>query len=235
MKLLRLNLLRGIFLWTIGFLLAIPLDAKEIPSDTSLVQMNTRVFDLRTDIRDLRRDDDFIPLTEIEWLLELINNDPYLAPTVVHIQVRPDPIQTFWPSLEPDREFPLTENIPDSFIIDGFQTRSAHPTNRRLRLLPIADSNDFYVNCYGPDLEKQALLCVVYASYPPDPNIRLMARIYYPKPPYHFREIAHRIREIAYCLDVTDRLDKDGRSSEKPVDPDGELPILEGCYVEPTS
>ncbi|WP_457647070.1 hypothetical protein [Profundibacter sp.] len=228
-------MLRVIFLWAIGFLLAVPLNAKENPSDTSLVQMNTRTFDLRTDISGLRRDDDFIPLTDIEWLHKLIKSDPLLLTTIVHIQVRPDPIRTFWPSLESDREFPLTENIPGSFIIDGFQTRSAHPTNRSLRLLPIADPNDFFVNCSGPDLEKQALLCVVYASYPPDPNIRLMARIYYPKPPYHFREIAHRIREIAYCLDVTDRLDKDGRSPEKPVDPDGELPILEDCYVEPTS
>ena len=235
MKLQDLNILRNKYLWVIAVLLAIPLNAKEISSNPSLVQMNTRIFDFRTDIRDLLRSDDFIPLTDIKWLHKLIKSDPLLVTTIVHIQVRPDPIRTFWPSLEPDREFPLTENIPDSFIIEGFQTRSAHPTNRRLLLLPIAAPNDFYVNCYGPDLGKQALLCVLYASYPPDPNIRLIARIYYPKPPYNFREVAHRISEIAYCLDVTDRLDKDGKSPEKPVDPNGELPVLEDCYVEPTS
>lgn len=221
-------------IWILVIVLAFPANAQELPVGATLIQMNTRIFDLRTDVRNLRRSEDFIPLTEIKWLLEITNRDPYLEPTVVHIQVRPEPIRIFWPSVKQDDEYPLTENIPEIFIIDGFQTRSTHPSNRMLLLLPIDDPYDFYVKCNGGDIEKQPF-CSVNASYPPDPNIRLKARIYYSKPPYNFREIAHRMREIAYCLDVTDRLGKDGRSPEKTVDPYGGLPMLEDCYVEPTS
>jgi len=46
-------------------------------------------------------------------------------------------------------------------------------------------------------------------SYPPDPLIYLQARLYFP-PPEMIRSaplyaIAARMREVAYCLDITDR------------------------------
>ena len=243
MKIQDLNMLRNRYLWVIAILLAIPLNAKEIPSGTSLAQMNTRTFDFRTDVQKMRKGEDAFVLTRSEWLLKVIKKDPYLGQhdnpdtlyTIVEIQVRPDPIRTFWPPAAHFSRYVLTDNIPEKFIVDGFQTFSSHPSNRSLLLLPIGNPYDFFVTCSGVNTEERAY-CVVEATYPPDPNIRLRADIVVvTKPPFHFREIAHRMREIAYCLDVTDRLDKDGRSPEKPVDPDGELPVLDDCYVEPTS
>lgn len=217
----------------------IPVMVHEIPTDASLIQLNTRIFDLRDDVRKLRRGENVITLTRSEWLLEVLKSDPYLSQdenphlnfTIVEFQAMSQPIRTYWPPIEPDNEYPLTENIPEIFIVDGLQTRSAHPSNRRLLLLPIENSHDFYVRCEGGNIEKQAY-CSLSASYPPDPNIRLNAIIVVAKPPYNFRKIAHRIREVAYCLDVTDRLGKHGVSLEKQVDPAGAMPDLKGCHEE---
>ena len=85
---------------------------------TSLIEMNTRVFDMRVDVDELRRDDDFIPLNDIKWLRDVIERDPLLPRTVVHIQVRPDPVLTFWPTREPDKKYYLTGNIPKKFVVD---------------------------------------------------------------------------------------------------------------------
>jgi hypothetical protein len=191
--------------------------------------MNTRIFDLRSDVRNLRRDDDFIPLTEIEWLRNLTDADAYLYPTVVHIKVAPGPVAHWWKTLEPDRGFPLTENIPDMFVLDGYQTRSQHPSNRSLLLVPRDDPSDFFARCDGGDIEKHRF-CAVYATYPPDPNIWLLARVYHPEPPFHFREIAHRIREIAYCLDVTEAVNNGTYKPAAYVDPDKDLPELKNCH-----
>ncbi len=203
--------------------------AQNRPDDASLIQLNTRIFDLRADVRNLRRDDDFIPLTEIEWLRMLTDEDEYLEPTVVHIKAARAPVLKRWKTLEPDRDFPITENIPSMFLLDGYQTRSGHPSNRRLLLVPIDDSTDFTVHCNGGNIEKHRF-CTVSATYPPDPNIWLLARVYHPEPPFHFREIAHRIREIAYCLDVTEAVNSGAYKAGPYVDPDKDLPELRNCY-----
>lgn len=96
-------------------------------------------------------------------------------------------------------------------------------------MLPNESTDDFYVHCSGWSIEKHAF-CGVNASYPPDPNIRLYARVYTAtKPPNDFRAIARRMREIAYCLDVTDQLLPDGSSPNSLVDPTSELPTLTKC------
>lgn len=218
---------------TAAILTANPLLAGSVPDDASLIQLNTRIFDLRSDVRNLRRDDDFIPLTEIEWLRMLTDEDPYLDLTVVHIKERPQPVLNHWYSLGPDRSFPLTNNIPDMFVLDGFQTRSSHPSNRMLLLVPRDDPNDFNVICLGGNIEERRF-CAVHVTYPPDPNINLLARVYHAKPPFHFREIARRIREIAYCLDVTGAVNNGTYKPTPYVDPAKGLPELRNCY-EPTS
>jgi hypothetical protein len=212
-----------------ALLTASPLSAGPVLDDPSLIRMNTRIFDLRADVSKLRRDDDFIPLTEIKWLTKLIENDEYLKLTVVHIKERPQPVLRHWYSLEPDLMYPLTKNIPDMFVLDGYQTRSAHPSNRMLLLVPRENPNDFFVTCSGGNIEARRF-CAVHATYPPDPNINLLARVYHPEPPFHFREIAHRIREIAYCLDVTEAINAGTYKPVPYVDPDKGLPELRNCY-----
>lgn len=207
--------------------------AGDIPDGASLVQLNTHIFDLRSDVRKLRRNGDFIPLNTIEWLRKLIEEDEYLGLAVVHIQTRPQPVLEHWYSLEPDRRYPLTDNIPGMFVLDGYQTRSSDPSNRTLLLVPRDDPNDFHVRCGGGKIEKDRF-CAVHATYPPDPNISLLARVYHAKPPFHFREIVHRIREIAHCLDVTEAVNNGTYRPAPYVDPDGDLPELRNCH-EPAS
>lgn len=222
--------MKRFFRYLIAAILTVnPLLAGSVPDGASLIQLNTRIFDLRSDVRNLRRDDDFIPLTEIKWLRMLTDADEYLEPTVVHIKERPQPVLRHWYSLEPDLMYPLTENIPDMFVLDGYQTRSAHPSNRMLLLVPRENPNDFFVTCYGGNIEARRF-CAVHATYPPDPNINLLARVYHPEPPFHFREIAHRIREIAYCLDVTEAINAGTYKPVPYVDPDKGLPELRNCY-----
>lgn len=57
-----------------------------------------------------------------------------------------------------------------------------------------------------------------------------MARVYHAKPPFNFREVVHRMREIAYCLDVTDQLKADGASPEALVDHKVDKPDLRDCH-----
>ena len=72
-------------------------------------------------------------------------------------------------------------------------------------------------------------LCVVYATYPPDDYVKLKARLYWPPDPAdaptYFRDVARRMREVAYCLDVTDEL----------IDVSEVHPTLTGCGPEPIS
>ncbi|MFT6606009.1 MAG: hypothetical protein ACJA2X_001185 [Halocynthiibacter sp.] len=209
--------------------LPIQAQAEELPNGATLIQLNSRTFDLRTDVRNLRRGPDFIPLTEIKWLSDLVDRDPYLEQTVLHIQARTQPISMTWPSVTPDKAYPLTENIPEFMAVEGFQTRSSHPKNFSFILLPIDNPSDFYVSCSGSETDKSSF-CAVLVAYPPDSEIRLMARVYNAKPPFNFREIANRMREIAYCLDVTDRLSADGASPEALVDHKIDKPDLRDCH-----
>ena len=87
----------------------------------------------------------------------------------------------------------------------------------------------FKVSC-GIDRELEELsLCLVLATYPPDDGIRLKVRLYFPDDPAerpgYFREVVERVRDLVYCLDVT----------EEWVDVRKERPTLTGCRPEETS
>lgn len=242
--------------WLLFIALSLPGLAQKIPSDASLIQLSTRTFDLRTDVRNLQRDDHFIPLTEIKWLLELINNDPYLDSTVIHIKVREKPFgdglflatNGFTTRDNPffGRPYEITKDLPADVILDGFETFSVRDVRsgelREFLFFPNGAPYNYYVHCtHKPEIAVLLVegagpwSCLLTTTYSADAYIRISVRMYYPNPPFHFRGIATRAREIIHCLDVTDRLDEDGRSPEKPVDPYGDLPILKDCYVEPTS
>lgn len=73
----------------------------------------------------------------------------------------------------------------------------------------------------------QRLFC--FRNLPPDDNIVLKPRLYFPPDPIdqptRFRDVVERLREVAYCLDVTEKL----------VDVPTVYPDLKGCKPEDTS
>ena len=78
----------------------------------------------------------------------------------------------------------------------------------RLLYLPQWPGAGFDVVC-GVDNERGALrFCLLIADHSPDDRIRLKARLYFPdlpaESPHRFREVAERMRDLVYSLDVTD-------------------------------
>lgn len=194
------------------FVSAHPLDAvaQEAPN-ARFIQMNTRTFDLRVDPENLRRTRRFIPLNRAKWLGKLISEAPLLQGEVVHIRVLPQAITRLWAETGPAGLFKYTANIPEEFIFEGYETRSSTPKDESsFFFLPKEKNPSFSFTCSLDLPARQELaFCNLVADYPPDPNIYIQARIYNPDRyddlPTSFKAIADRIRDIAYCLDVTDR------------------------------
>ncbi len=210
--------------------------ANDLSEATSLITLNTRTFDLRADITDLRRADNFIPLLNLDWINQVLTADPYLNRIVVHIELWPDALRNSWPTLEPQHSYPVVDGIPEAFQVDGMLARAGQESFRSILLVPIEDPYDFQVRCSKKSVDVAIDTyvfgaCFVRASYPPDPRIVLLARIYQPGvKPFHFREIAHRMREIALCLDVTDAVAAGGYEPATFIQPGGGLPDLTDCH-----
>ncbi|AML53793.1 hypothetical protein [Falsihalocynthiibacter arcticus] len=223
------------FSTAIVFFAALSFDAvAQEASKSSFMQMNTRLFDLGVDPESLRRDPHFIPLNRADWLDDIIDNDPVLHGTVVHIRVKSQPITKLWAQSGPGSVFNYSAITPEEFTFDGYEARSTSPTSYvQLFYLPSEDSPSFSALC-AIDRETGSAFryCGVFANYPPDPNIFILARVYnpgrYEDLPSSFRAIADRIRKIAYCLDVTD-------SVLQEVPPFKSLEALQGCSPDITS
>lgn len=214
-------------------MVALPASSQDVPPDASLITLGSRTFNFRADVRNMRRDDHFIPIQEVDWIANLMRGEPVFDRVVVHIREHAFARLDIWPSLDSvgtlPSEYPLTDNIPELFIVDGFQTRSSHPSNGDLVLIPIDEPKKFFVNCM-PDLLAEKANCFLIAPYAPDPNLYLLARMYYPTPPFNFHEVANRMLEMAYCLDITNTLGEMSTTQENYVGPDGVLPELKGCF-----
>ncbi len=210
--------------------------ADDLTEATSLITLNTRTFDMRADITDLRRDDNFIPLLDVDWINQVLTADPYLNRIVVHIELWPDALRNSWPTLEPQHFYPVVDGIPEAFQVDGMLARAGQESFRSILLVPIEDPYDFQVRCSKKSVDVAIDTyvfgaCFVRASYPPDPRIVLLARIYQPGvKPFHFREIAHRMREIALCLDVTDAVAAGSYEPAPYIQPGDILPDMTDCH-----
>jgi hypothetical protein len=202
-----------------------------------LVTLNTRTFDLGTDVSKMRLDPDFVPMDEIDWLRPVLDSDPVLGPTTVfHLKMaHPSTITASdaWEWGDPADggslayRFKYASAIEERFQIPGFETRSYHEDGSGgVAMVPIDQNTDFAVLCSLDRESDKVLFCALRASYPPDPLIYLQARLYLPEPWMERREklgvVADRMREIAYCLDVTDR--------EIELDAEGQRRIA-GCKV----
>ena len=186
----------------------------------------------------MRRDPNFVPMNEIDWLKPILDTDPALGPVVFHIQMTHPSNKTaswLWEWGDAAKggtlayRFKYSNHIPERFQLPGFETRSSHESGQTdVAMVPREEDADFSIECTPNNRTGGLLFCVLKASYPPDPLIFLKARLYHPDPemirsaPLH--AIAARMREIAYCLDVTDR--------PLEIEPNG-LPKLHDCRRGP--
>jgi hypothetical protein len=194
-----------------------------------LVTLNTRTFNLGIDVSKMRRDPDFIPMNDIDWLSPILDVDPVLGPTVFHLRAanRSNKSTSYlWEHVGNNaHDFPYTQNIPDRFLVTGYQVWSNNEDGRgSILLIPTDPDADYAIRCDQDRKSGEVVYCHFRASYPPDPLIYLQARHYNPRDWDKTREelddIVARMREIAACLDVTDR--------QLELEPNG-LPKLAGC------
>lgn len=184
-----------------------------------LVVLNTRTFDLGIEVSKMRRDPDFVPMNEINWLKPILDTDPALGPVVFHLKMARPSNKTAswlweWGDVAEDGTLAsfhkFSGDIPELYQVPGFETRTSHENGKgSVAILPREADAEFSLECMPDNKTGDPNFCVLVASYPPDPLIYLKARLYYPPPdmirsaPLH--AIAARMREIAYCLDVTER------------------------------
>lgn len=190
------------------------------------IQMQSRVFDLGVDPSTLRRDDTFIPIDRAPWIDAIMEADPYLHSTVIHIEDRV--IIHSFPGKEPSTglfiwaidhprfkdNWPDNSDVPDHMVLDGYIAGPVTPfTNRgTIKYFPDDDPYDFSVSCSYDHNDGWPNFCGMIVSYPPDPLLRTKVRVYgVTRPLNDFRAIAEHARALVYCLDVTDDVDRSER------------------------
>lgn len=202
------------------------------------VELSSRTFWLGEVPNTMESDPPFFAPQRIQWLNEIIENDPILRETVFHVDMVPQsiPVSDTIPVSErivnPGLSYVLLsrEQVPNHLYLEGFQIFGPSSGSlSRIRYLPSDPSSGFHVTCSQMDDMQSLRLCVVRATYPPDDLIWLKSRLYFPDNPADrpdfFRQVAERMREFTYCLDVTN----------SPVNPQEENPTLTGCRWEITS
>lgn len=215
-------------------MLAAQAHANDLPSNT-LIRLQSSVFDMRVDAAKIRRADHFIPITRVDWINNLKNADPHLDPTVIHIQDR----QTEYGELARhadlrDTHYSDKDGLPEKFLLDGYDERWQSMKTSRvsggIMYFPEEDPFSFNVSCSYDSREEWTKFCAVIVSYPPDPLIQIMVRVYFPTRPLNdFRAIAHKARTLVYCyLDVTDAVKAGTWEKTEPIQsPDEDFEIEE--------
>jgi hypothetical protein len=221
-----------------------PAEAEEAGS--TLLPLGSRIFDIGVEADRLRGHPEaegetrrFIPVFDSPWLFEMRKTDPALYNVVFHIELLNQDVgfvldyETF-----ASGGYQHVTGIPKRFLLDGYEARGER-TLASLMYVPKDGRRDFAIRCYRQhDRENRRWrdtfgICIVSAAYPPDPKISLMARVYATEPfdevSQRFDDIARRMREVAFCLDVTDEV-AEGRWT--PTPPEGLPGDLTGCAPE---
>ena len=187
-----------------------------ISANAETVTLSTRTFWLGEQPSSLQSSAPFVSLREIEWINALVQADPILRGSVPHLRLATRPMSEIIRDV--GSMVPLTEDRLDprydvpGYLIFGGPAPPEDPSWKPMDLLylPEDPGDGFRVSCGINTDRKWILLCVVRATYPPDDRISLMARLYFPadpaETPTRFRDVAERLRDLAYCLDVTDEL-----------------------------
>jgi len=207
--------------------------ANDLPVNSSLIELRSRIFDMRTNVSKIRRGDYFIPIDRVDWIEEVMERDPDLHPTVIHIDSTQDGTGRFdWVPHDDNVTEPLREGIPDVMKLEGYDVRwRGRKPGGTILLIP-PNSDDYYVYCVIDPGDLLPTFCLVIVSYPADRDLRIKVRVYRDrrKPLNDFAAIATKARLLVRCiLDVTEKVEE-GTWVERPyLTPQEDLPEIAEC------
>jgi hypothetical protein len=152
-------------------------------------------------------------LLDIDWIDEIVGSEPVFNRTVLHIEKYGDleehtaNASLGW--ITSDQVELSPEMVPPRFRLPGYKIYG-NPESEKPRPLYVPNDPDagFIVICGWVRGEDRFSVCTLVSTYAPDERIRLKARLYRPpdpaEQPTRFRDVIERLREVAYCLDVTE-------------------------------
>jgi hypothetical protein len=182
------------------------------PSDT-LISLGTRIFDLRerSPILDLQVENEFVSLTDVDWIRDMTWSDPLLVNTVIHIKDQTRLHSGGEPPWAPDdrSRFHPDPTLPSIFDLDyyevGWQGVHEAPVRGDILIFPRHDPKRFYARCGYDRADPKPIFCAVSFRYGPDRHLLVTTRIYQVTSPLNdFAEIAARVEALVRCLDVTE-------------------------------
>ena len=200
------------------------------PLAAQTVELSTRTFWLGERPETMDSEPPFIAVRQIDWIEAVLASDPVMKDAVFRMD------QTFMSVAETDARpydgYVLLnpDRLPPKFYLPDYLIFGAPvATTNWWQYKPVDPTAGIEVWCSIRDDGPHISLCDVNATYPPDDHIRLKARLFFPPDPAdaptYFRDLAERMRDIAYCLDVTDEL----------IDVPVVHPTLSGCRPEQIS
>ena len=214
------------------------------PSDT-LISLGTRVFDLRerSPILDLQVENEFVSLTDVDWIMDMTWSDQLLINTVIHIKDHTRLYSVGQPVWAPDNKsrFHPDPTLPPIFDLDGYAVGWAgifYESRPRgdILMFPKHDSQSFYVNCAYDRADPGPTFCAVNFRYGPDRNLIIKTRVYHVTSPLNdFAEIAARVEALVRCLDVTEAVQAGESSLTTPFIVQKDITAGGRCRIIPSS
>lgn len=204
------------------------------PAAAQTVELGSRLFWLGERPRTMDESSPFFGLRDIEWIEEVVGTEPVFDGTVLQLQQFGQfADQSVSRSLEKRNTHEVViedDLVPPRFRLAGYRVYGDERSTKPNPIyVPVDPASGYVVRCGWVVGEERFSVCSVFATYPPDDNIWLTARLYFPpdpiEQPTRFRDVVERLREVAECLDVTDKL----------VDVPKVYPDLKGCKPEETS
>lgn len=200
------------------------------PLSAQTVELSTRTFWVGDRPRTMDSDTPYLALRDIDWIEAILGTDPVLKDAVVHIELNFVSVSDLVAAPGKDEVLLGSDRLPPQFNLPDYRIYgSPVATSKSFTYLPADPGGGFIVKCGQRDDVEKMMLCVVYAAYAPDDRIRLQAALYFPpdpaQVPTYFRDVVLRMRDVATCLDVTDKL----------VDVPTVHPGLSGCQTKPIS
>jgi hypothetical protein len=217
-----------------GLCVALPVQAQERPA--GLVAVGDRVFlapgqpdrqptgEPPADVAHWMHVE--VVFSEMDWFRALLDADPLLGPVQTKLEVTrlPNPPAYHFSDVNLSDGFGDRDRVPDALRIEGYdvQTRQNDWPVREFIFRPAGPAPEFMLRCNNPGWRTGMFqLCRLMATYPPDPSIMILAEIYGGRPVQELAPdlpaIVARLREMAFCLDVTEA---------PPADPEDALEAL---------
>ena len=214
------------------------------PSDT-LISLGTRVFDLRerSPILDLQVENEFVSLTDVDWIMDMTWSDPLLTNTVIHIKDQTRMFAGGEPTWAPDTKsrFHPDPTLPPIFDLEGYDVGwegifyEARPRGDILIFLR-NDPQRFYARCGYERAKSKPIFCAVSFRYGADRNLLVTTRIYQVTSPLNdFSEIAARVEALVRCLDVTEAVQAGETNLTTPFIVQKDLTAGGRCRITPSS